>query len=264
LDNYTLGSTFIALSNSYKTTSGSYVLVSSSYLNLSSSYKTMSGSYANVSLSYNVLSASYLLTAPGTCIGVPVLRIPFVYPTVSGSMLYISDDIKYNQCDGMLIVPQLSASSVITTVQPIEFQYTNPTIVDHIKGGISTIILDDYYNLLLSMSNVPNGGTGVIEISQSSVGNNLLSYVTHSGLVTKYKGGSKALSTQSNMVDLLRYERINNTLYITIDNKYLTVPDDSDYSSNAPVYSYTGSITVDSTYITTFGPTHPTTLYKSK
>jgi hypothetical protein len=103
-----------------------------------------------------------------------------------------------------------------TEVQNLD--YAAIVTVNFKKGAIANIN-QLTGNVEIDLKNVPNGGSGTMVLKQDAVGSRLLVKVKHADLNEKFRGNG-TLTTTPGKVDLLRYERIGNALYLSLDKNY--------------------------------------------
>ena len=112
-----------------------------------------------------------------------------------------------------------AAKDVIQTLT-----YAATTLFDYTSGNAAKLTLAG--NTILSLSNIPDGGRGIIQTLQDTTGGWLISSITHTGLTIIRKGQGN-LTPSANAKDLIRYNRVGTLLFFEIVPQTITLYNDS-------------------------------------
>ena len=121
------------------------------------------------------------------------------------------DGVHQTQTNGLV-----KSNAYTTLIQPLT--YAASVTLNYLLGANASTTLTG--NIALVLSNVADGGSGSIYLTQDATGNRLLAGITHAGLTVKFKAADSTLTTTANAVDIIYYERIGTLLLITLTKNY--------------------------------------------
>lgn len=87
-----------------------------------------------------------------------------------------------------------------------------------LSGANATVTIDEATTLTLS--NVPDGESGTVAITQGDAGDDNITFA-HAGLTVKYRDGDQDLTDTNAITDLVSYKRLGAFLYVTIGLNYI-------------------------------------------
>ena len=108
------------------------------------------------------------------------------------------------------------SNAYTTLIQPLT--YAASVTLNYLLGANASTTLTG--NIALVLSNVADGGSGAIYLTQDTTGNRLLTGITHAGLTVKFKAADSTLTTTANATDIIYYERIGTLLLITLTKNF--------------------------------------------
>lgn len=143
----------------------------------------------------------------------------------------------------VLALHSLLKTIVDADTQTLSFNDSN-TLMDYTSGKIGKLTLTGDVEIL-TLSNVPEGKEGAIEIMQDDLGGYGINAIDHAELTVVYISGnapsSQYINTEGGVKTVISYLRIGNTLYIAYASTDIQTQLDSKLPINADINEQEGT-----------------------